>query len=146
MVKITIYDFEGKARQIPVGYTATEADAMILPAQYSNNPWNIDRKKITLAVLYQHWLEIKAPKLGTATQNSLKSAYKHFSKYYGVKYRSLRAYQMQDCIDNCGLSYSTQAAIKNLFGHLDHFTFELDIIDKMYSYTKSAIKSFYSLK
>lgn len=40
---------------------------------------------------------------------------------------------MQDCIDNCGLSYSTQSQIKTLWGHLDNFAFECDIINKMYS-------------
>lgn len=138
VVKVTVYDSEGKARQVPVGYAATEADAMVLLAQYNNNPWNIDREKVTLAVLYQRWLEIKAPKLGNSVQGCLKAAYRHCAKYYGVKYRALRAYQMQDCIDNCGLSYSSQAAIKNLFGHLDRFAFELDIIDKMYSQITTA--------
>jgi integrase len=45
---------------------------------------------------------------------------------------------MQDCIDNCGCQYSTQWAIKNLFGHLDRFAFEIDIIDKMYSQITTA--------
>ncbi len=40
---------------------------------------------------------------------------------------------MQDVIDNCGRGYSTQGAIKALWGHLDRFAFECDIIDKMYS-------------
>jgi len=68
----------------------------------------------------------------------LRAAFKHCSKYYGLKYRSIRAYQMQDCIDNCGCGYSTQGAIKNLWGHLDRFAFELDIIDKMYSIITTA--------
>lgn len=137
-VKVTIYDEEGHAKQTPIGYAETEEKANILLAQYNNNPWNIDREKITLVVLYQRWAEIKLPKLGSSLQYSLKAAFKHCSKYYGVKYRSLRAYQMQDCIDNCGYGYSTQAAIKNLWGHLDQFAFELDIIDKMYSQLTSA--------
>lgn len=37
---------------------------------------------------------------------------------------------MQDCIDSCGCGYSTQGAIKNLWGHLDRFAMELDIISK----------------
>ena len=45
---------------------------------------------------------------------------------------------MQDCIDNCGCGYSTQGAIKNLFGHLDKFAMELDIIVKMNSVLTSA--------
>lgn len=34
MVKVTTYDQEGKAKQTPVGYAATEAEAKILLAQY----------------------------------------------------------------------------------------------------------------
>ncbi len=133
VVKVTIYDTDANAKQIPVGYAETEEQAYILLAQYNNNPWNVKRDKVTLVELYQQWLEIKLPKLGISLQGSLKAAFKHCSKYYGQKYRSIRAYQMQDCIDNCGYGYSTQGAIKNLWGHLDRFAFELDIIDKMYS-------------
>lgn len=133
VVKVTIYDQEGHARQAPVAYAPTKAEALILLAQYNDNPWEIDREKVTLAALYQRWLKIKAPKLGSANASSLKAVFRHCSKYYGMKYRSIKAYQMQDCIDNCGCGYSTQGAIKSLFGHLDRFAFELDITDKMYS-------------
>ena len=40
---------------------------------------------------------------------------------------------MQDTIDTCGKSYGTQGSIKNLWGHLDKFAFELDVIQKCYS-------------
>lgn len=133
IVKVTIYDEEGHAKQIPVGYTETEEQGNIMLAQYNNNPWNIDRNKITLVELYNRWEKIKLPKLGISLQKVLKSAFKNCSKYYGMKYRNIKAYQMQDCIDNCGKGYSTQGSIKNLWGHLDRFAFECDIIDKMYS-------------
>jgi integrase len=45
---------------------------------------------------------------------------------------------MQDCIDDCGHGYSTQWAIKNLWGHLDRFAYELDIIEKQYSILTTA--------
>ena len=137
-VKVTVYDQYGGSRQQPVGYARTKEEGNILLAAYNNNPWEIDRETITLAKLYQRWSEIKLPKLGASNQQSLRAAFKHCSKYYGTKYRSLRSYQMQDCIDNCGHGYSTQAAIKNLFGHLDQFAFEIDVIDKMYSQLISA--------
>ena len=133
MIRVTIYDASGCARQIPIDYAATEEDANIILAQYNNNPWNIDRNKVTLIELYQRWSKIKLPKLGKSNQSSLKSAFNHLSKYYGMKYRNIKSYQMQDGIDSCGCGYSTQSAIKNLWGHLDRFAFELDIIDKMYS-------------
>lgn len=133
VIKVTVYDDEGKSRQVPIDYAETEERGNIILAEYNNNPWNIDRNKVTLVELYNRWAKIKLPKLGTSLQSSLKSAFKHCSKYYGLKYRNIRAYQMQDCIDNCGYGYATQGAIKNLWGHLDRFAFECDIIDKMYS-------------
>ncbi len=138
VVKVTTYDEEGRGKQTPIGYAETEEQGNILLAQYNNNPWDINREKVTLAVLFQRWKEIKAPKLGKSNRQNLFAAYKHCSKYYGVKYRSLKSYQMQDCIDNCGCAYSTQWQIKNLFGHLDKFAFEIDLIDKMYSQITTA--------
>ena len=138
VVKVTMYDEYGKAKQTPVGYADTEENALILLAKYNNNPWNIKRETVTLAELFNKWLEVKAPKLSYSNSRGLKSAYKHCSKYYGMKYRQIKSYQMQDCIDNCGCGSSMQWKIKNLFSHLDEFAFEMDIIDKMYSQITTA--------
>lgn len=138
VVKVTIYDEEGHGKQVPIDYAETEEQGNIILAQYNDNPWNIDRNKVTLVELYNRWAKIKLPKLGKASQGSLKSAFKHCQKYYGMKYRNIKAYQMQDCIDNCGKGYSTQGAIKTLWGHLDNFAFECDIINKMYSQLTTA--------
>ena len=125
-------------RQKPIGYTATKEEGMILLAQYNNDPWDIEADKITLQELFDLWEEKRAVKLGTSNRSSLKSAYKHCSKLGKVKYKQIKSYQMQDCIDSCGCGYSTQGAIKNLWGHLDRFAFECDIIDKMYSQLTTA--------
>lgn len=117
-------------RQKPIGYTATKEEGMILLAQYNNDPWDIEADKITLQELFDLWEEKRAVKLGTSNRSSLKSAYKHCSKLGKVRYKQIKSYQMQDCIDSCGCGYSTQGAIKNLWGHLDRFALELDIILK----------------
>ena len=41
IVKVTVYDSEGRARQVPVDYAETEEQANIILAQYNNNPWII---------------------------------------------------------------------------------------------------------
>lgn len=117
-------------KQKPIGYTATREEGLILLAQYNNDPWDIETDKITLQELYDLWLEKRAVKLGDSNRSSLKSAYKHCSKLAKIKYKQIKSYQMQDCIDSCGCGYSTQGAIKNLWGHLDRFAMELDIISK----------------
>ncbi len=117
-------------KQKPIGYTKTREEGLILLAQYNNNPWDIEADKITFQELYELWLEKRAFKLGISNQKSLKVAYKHCSKLNKLKYKQVKSYHMQDCIDSCGCGYSTQGAIKNLFGHLDRFAMELDIISK----------------
>ena len=102
-------------------------------AAYNANPWDIDKAKITLQELFDLWQEKKAPKLGKSNQNSLKSAFKYCTPLGGLPYRQIKAYQMQDIIDSCGKGYSTQGAIKNLWGHLDKFALELDITSSRYS-------------
>jgi integrase len=116
-----------------IGYYPTREAGLIALAQYNNDPWDVDKEKTTFEELFQLWEEKKMPKLGKSNRSSLKSASKHCSKLFKMKYKAVRAYNMQECVDNCGKGYSTQAAIKNLFGHLDDFALELDIIKTRYS-------------
>ena len=118
---------------INIGYAPTREAGMIMLAEYNKSPWDIEADKITLEELFQLWKEKRMPKLGESNAASLCSAYKHCKGLEKLKYNSIKSYQMQDCIDSCGCGYSTQGAIKNLWGHLDRFAFECDIIEKMYS-------------
>lgn len=105
----------------------------MLLAEYNRDPWDVDRAKITLEELFQLWKDKKAPKLGQSNRASLYSAFKHCSKLVNHPYKQIKAFQMQETIDGCGKGYSTQAAIKNLWGHLDRFALELDVITRCYS-------------
>lgn len=118
---------------INIGYAPTREAGMIMLAEYNKSPWDIEADKITLEELFQLWKEKRMPKLGESNAASLCSAYKHCKGLEKLKYNSIKSYQMQDCIDSCGCGYSTQGAIKNLWGHLDRFAMELDIISKMCS-------------
>lgn len=117
-------------RQKPIGYAATKEEGLIMLANYNKTPWDIDTDKVTLQELYNLWLEKRGVKLGSSNRASLKSAYNYCSRLGKVRYNQIKSYQMQDCIDGCGKGYSTQGAIKNLWGHLDRFAMELDIISK----------------
>lgn len=120
-------------RQKPIGYAATREEGLIMLANYNNNPWDIETDKITFQQIYELWLEKRAVKLSIASQNSLKAAYKHCVSLSALPYKQIKAYQMQETIDSCGCGYSTQGAIKNLWGHLDKFALELDICSFRYS-------------
>jgi len=114
-------------------YTATREEGMILLATYNKDPWDVDKANMTLGDLFDLWWERKAPKMGTSSQQSLKSAYNHCKSLKSHKYTNVKAYHMQDTIDNCGCGYSTQGAIKALWGHLDKLALELDVTMRNYS-------------
>lgn len=116
-----------------IGYFATRKEGLIALAEYNKNPYNVDAVKITVKELFEKWVQVKLPKLGTANQRTLKSAFNHLKPIWEMKYREVRSFNMQEIIDNCGRGYSTQGAIKALFHHLDRFALELDIINKAYS-------------
>ncbi len=121
-----------------IAYCATREEGNIILAEYNKNPYDIDASKITMQELFEKLSEKKLVKMSKSSQASLKSAYKHCAALHSKKYREIRSFHMQDCIDNCGCGYSTQWAIKNLFGHLDKYALELDVINKAYSMLTTA--------
>lgn len=131
--KTTGWNEKGHPIYDTIGYCVTREEGNILLADYNKSPWDIDKAKITMIELFELWKEKKMPKEGKSNQSSLRSAFNHCTKYQNMKYKEIKSYHMQDCIDGCGRGYSTQAAIKNLWGHLDRFAMELDIVSKCYS-------------
>lgn len=121
-----------------IGYYATREEGMMVLAEYNRNPYDIDTAKVTMNELFEKWSTVKMPKMSTSSQGSLKSAFKHCEALHKMKYKEIKSFHMQDCIDGCGCGYSTQWAIKNLFGHLDKYALELDIINKSYSVLTTA--------
>jgi integrase len=133
--KTVDWNDKGQPKYMTIGYFATRQEAMLALAQFNNDPWDVDAVKTTLAELYALWLKKAAPKLGERNRASMKSAYRYCEALAGLKYRDIGKFHMQECIDNCGFGYSTQSAIKNLFGHLDRFAFDLKLINRMCSET-----------
>ena len=131
--KTTGFNEKGHPIYEYIGYTATREEGLAMLAEYNKDPWNIDARRITLGELFELWLEKKFPQLGRENAGNLKSVYRHCKKYENVPYNQIRAYHMQDCIDTCGKGSSIQRQIKNLWGHLDRFALELDVISKSYS-------------
>lgn len=131
--KTKFFNEKGHPVYINIGYASTKEEGMIMLAEYNKKPWDIEANTITFQELYKLWKEKRMPKLKKSSKSAFKAAYKHCSSLHNMKYNEIKSFHMQDCIDNCGRGYSTQAAIKNFLGHLDKFAMELDIITKSYS-------------
>lgn len=131
--KVAGWNDEGFPIYDIIGYAATREEGNILLADYNRDPWDVNQAKITLEQLFELWKEKKAPRLGNSNRAALISVYRYCAPLGGKPYKTVKAYQMQETIDTCGKSYSTQATIKNLWSHLDRFALEMDIISRCYS-------------
>lgn len=116
-----------------LGYYASRKDALMALAEYNANPYDINRSKFTFKELYEEWSDIVLSKFQYSQQKSLTAAYSHCKPLYDLQYKSIKRYQMQECIDTCGLSTATQSNIRLLFIKLDAYAYEMDIINKQYS-------------
>lgn len=124
---------KGHPKYKAIGYYPTRKDAMIALAEYNRNPYDIDLSKVTLSQLYNKWSSRDFDKMKVSSVRAHKAAYNYCTALYDIPYKNIKAYQMQEIIDNCGKGYSTQGQIKNFFGQLDSFAYELDVITKMNS-------------
>lgn len=125
---------EGKSgKQKILGYASSREEALIFLTDFNKETWGIQEKSATVSQVYESWLSCKSKRLGKSSISRLKSAWRHCIKVKEMKYSQLKSFHMQNCIDECGLSYATQNAIKNLFYHLDRFCLEYDIISKGYA-------------
>lgn len=131
--KTSGYNAKGYPVYINIGYAETRQEALLLLAEYNRNPWDIQTNKLTLDELHDLWCEKRCTKLGTSNASNMHVAWKYIQHLGNTPYNQIKSFQMQDTIDSCGKGYSTQAIIKNLWGHLDRFAMELDIITKAYS-------------
>ena len=127
------FNEKGHPIYVFIGYTPTREEGLVMLAKYNSDPYSLDDINVTVAELYRRWLEVQSGKMSKALKGSMQSAWKHCSSVYDMKYRTLKSYDIQKCIDNCNRSCSTKAAIKNLFSHLDRFALELDIITRQRS-------------
>ena len=122
----------GYPKYFVVGYTKSRKEGLELLAKYNADPWD-NSKDLTLKELHDKWISDRASLLGDKNRQSLKYTYKHIESLENMKYKDIKAYMMQKTINECGRSYSTQSAIRNLWKHLDSYAYEIDIIDKKYS-------------
>src|SRR5690625_6596168 len=85
---------------------------MISLAEYNQDPYDIDARKITFDEIYSKWSKEKY-RVGRDDQASkalidgYTTAYNNSKPLYDLAFNEIRAHHMQDVIDTSGLGYSS---------------------------------------
>lgn len=112
-----------QVRQV-LGYYATRKDALQALADYNKDPYSLETARVTFAQCYEG-----AKKEFTAARTrNYSSAYRYLAPVADLPIRSIRAAQLQACIDAC--QTTQQREIKTVCRKVYEYALREDIVTK----------------
>ncbi len=126
---------EGKQKQLynTLGYYPTRKEAMMALAEYNQNPYDLNNKKITFETCYNGWSPKHYEKYTTAA-SGLKAVYKLCEPLKNMNMSDIRLKHMQDIMDTISDKSTTmQTKLKTIFLRTFKFALENDIVQKDYA-------------
>ena len=119
----TVTETAKQIRQV-LGYYATRKEAMQALAKYNDNPFNIDVMKISFSQCYEEAKQDFSP----ARAHNYRSAYRYLEPIANLPIRSIKAAQMQKCIDSCRTTQ--QRDIKTVCHKVFEYALRNEIVDR----------------
>ena len=115
-----------KTRQIrqTVGYYATKKDAMEALAKFNESPYNLEASKVTFRQCYEEAKKDFSPNRA----HNYRSAFRYLEPIADLPIRSIKAAQMQSCIDSC--QTTQQREIKTVCHKTYEYALRQEIIDR----------------
>lgn len=110
-------------RQV-LGYYATRADAMQALADYNDDPYNLETAKYTFRYCYDQASKDFSPNRA----HNYRSGARYLEPIMDLPIRSVKAYQMQDCIDSCHTTQ--QREVRTVCKKVFEYALQHDIVDK----------------
>ena len=126
----------GQIRQVyqSIGTFATRPEAETALNSFLQNPYDIEKHKITFSGVYDLWsAEYYATLKNDSSARSYKAAYKYCEAIYNVRFRDLRVSHMEGVIRDADVGEATKGRIKSLFNLMYKYALKHDIVEKDYS-------------
>lgn len=135
----TRIDADGYPAYDVIGCFPDRVSAEIALAEYNKAPYDPnDRRKLFSEVFtswyqwkYKSSYEIRGKK--TSAQGCAIAAYKKCSRLHGMAMWDIRTQDLQDILDQDGLSFSTLEHIRNLFKQMYKYGIQFELVAKDYS-------------
>lgn len=125
----------GKATQkyINIGYYETEKEAIEALFDYRKNPYTIEASVCTFAEVYEMWSKKKFPTVSKIAQAGYSAAFKKSATLHNMKMRDIRSKEYEGIMMNIEGGHQVQVKLKTLWGQMNKYAMEHDIIQKDYS-------------
>ena len=83
--------------------------------------------------LYKKWIDGHKAKVGKATIDNYKSAYKYFAPLYYIEVAKVKTEHLQKCIDDCPHGRRTKENMKAVGTCMFRLAMQLDVVDRNYA-------------
>lgn len=118
-----------KQVQKSIGYFPTEEDAEQALYKYFENPYDIDKDRLTFRDVYEEWSKRYFETLsGRSSERTVIAAYNHSSPLYDMIFKTLTITIMKDTINNAKVGPSTKGRMKSLYNLMYDYACESEIV------------------
>lgn len=124
---------EGKQKFTYLGYYKTRKEAVIELAKYNDQPYNVDKNRLTFKEIYEMFISDNKDRMSDSVRRVLEMAYNLSSELHDKRFAKIRKKHMQDLIDESDKAYSTKKSIRSLFYRLYKYAIENDLADRNYA-------------
>lgn len=133
----TRIDERGYPRYDVLNRFENRINADIALAEFNKSPFDIKKRDLTFADVYQLWYDWKyvtsKKKYSQSSISCTTGAYNKCQPLHNMIYREIRTDHMQRILDDHSLSHAYMEHIANLLHQMGRYAAEYDIIDKDYS-------------
>ncbi len=117
---------DGKQIRKYLGFFATRQEALNALANYNQNPYDVDLKKLTFAEVYERWCR---QKFKTEPVKSVYvAAYKNLAALHEMTFSRIRKRHIQAVIDDCPLKTQAKSHMKSVCSQMFKFAIDMEIV------------------
>lgn len=122
---------DGKQIKKYIGFYRTRAEALNALANYNQNPFDVDLRKLTFAEVYEQWCKSKFK--DEPVKSVYVAAYKHLATLHGMRFSEIRKRHIQAVIDNCPLGTQSKEHMKTVCGQMYKYAIDMEIVATNYA-------------
>lgn len=123
VVLTTGYKDNGTQIRKYLSYHATKKEALAALAAYHESPFDLGKKDVTFAEVYENWLATRPE----GTDKKVRSLFAHCTDLHKMVFRDLRRRHLQATIDKADVGLASKHAIKGLISKMYRYAIDQEL-------------------
>jgi integrase len=133
-VRITVeYTDDGTQKYKYIGYYVTRPEAIAALADYNTNPYDLSKRKLTYAEVYDKYCQGRYLDKDDSIPNQYVAAFNRSTNLHDMTFTEIRTGNIQDAIDDCDKGYASKKNVKILANLLFKYALANDLVVKNYA-------------